>query len=80
MTKPRKPGRPRQFPEILSLCVSVEMREALERAQQAHGSDYNISHIARAMMKQGLMDYGYWLPSQPSQPSANGGNQYGALR
>jgi len=61
----------------------------LERAQQAHGSDYNISHIMRAALKNWLTAYGYLTPPQPqpqnpsqqthlqnpSQPY--GGNQHG---
>jgi len=78
MTK-RKSGRPRRFPHVLSLCVSEEMMEGLERAKLAHRDKFSVSDFMRMALETWLMSYGYLVPPQPSQPAANGGN-HGAVR
>src|SRR5262249_55053545 len=83
-TKPRrKPGRPRRFPHVLSLCVSGEIMEALERAKAAHRDKFSVSDFMRMALEAWLMSYGYLVPPnpyQPSQQSPNGGGQHGVFR
>jgi len=54
--------------------------DGLERAKLAHRDKFSVSDFMRVALEAWLMSYGYLGPPQPPQPSANGGNQYGAIR